>query len=123
MTPEKRVELTTLMAANGLSLLLARDFDALLLQLAHLAQFERLLLQAADGNPHLECAIAYVKKQQTLFDEPAADQRALELLDIPTILCRVSGALHEALATGNRINIDLTPTATAVFVKILCPER
>lgn len=64
MTPEKRTELQRTLKGHGLTVLLTRDYDAILQQLARLAQFERLMIQVAAGNPAVEFAVDHVTKQQ-----------------------------------------------------------
>jgi len=60
MTPEKYAELTKHLAGQGLTVLPTRDFDSILLQLARLAEFKRLMLQVAAGNYIVEFAVEHV---------------------------------------------------------------
>jgi hypothetical protein len=64
MTPEKFTEMERKLDRHGLTVLLTRDYVAMLIQLARLAQFERLMIQTAAGNPAVEFAVEHVKKQQ-----------------------------------------------------------
>ncbi len=122
MTPQKRAELTTQPAAHGLSVLLTRDYDAILLQLAQLAQFERLMLQIAACNPAAAGMVGETRSEQKRFTDCRGSSRPLEVLDIPSILNRVNRALHDALDAKRPVNPSLIPAATAAFVTILCQE-
>ena len=121
MNPEKRATLETQLNEQGLSVLLTRDYDALLLQLARLAQFERLLLSAADGNPHLKFAVNQVQHEQRRFDGAVeACPRPLVVLDIPQTLREVNVALHAAIDSGCGIRPELIRPATAAFIGLIC---
>ena len=64
MKPETRQKLDEKLNQHGLSVLLTRDYDSILMQLARLAQFERLMLLAAAGNPAVEFAVEHVLREQ-----------------------------------------------------------
>lgn len=122
MTPQKRAELTTQLATHGLSVLLTRDYDAILLQLAQLAQFERLMLQIADCNPAAAGMVGEIRSEQKRFTDCAGCSRPLDVLDIPAILNLANRALHEALDARRDVNPALITAATAAFICILCSE-
>jgi hypothetical protein len=64
MTPEKRNELIRSLNDTGMTVLLTRDYASMLLQLARLSQFERLMVTTAAGNPAVEFAVDNVHRQQ-----------------------------------------------------------
>lgn len=64
MTPEQRQHLIKKMDENGMTVLLTRDYFGMLLQLARLSQFERLMIKTAAGNPHVEIAVDHVRRIQ-----------------------------------------------------------
>lgn len=118
MTPEKRAELTTQLAANGLTVLLTKDFDAIMLQLAHLAQFERLLLKAAAGNPPVEFVVEHVQSVQHY----PVESRPMEILDIPWVLMAIHRALYEKLDKGAQLRPERLYAASAAFTGIICAD-
>jgi hypothetical protein len=122
MTPEKRVELTTQLADHGLSVLLTKDFDAILIQLARLAQFERLIVTAAEGNPRLADA---VKMARLIQDTAAASEshHPLAILDIPTIIIDLHRALHDMLDKQACIAPLRVHAAVAAFTGIIRAEQ
>lgn len=122
MTPQKRAELATQLASHGLSVLLTRDYDAILLQLAQLAQFERLMLQIADCNPAAAGIVGEIRSEQKRFTDFPGSSRPLEVLDIPDILNWVNRTLHEALDAKRSVKPALITAATAAFITILCQE-
>ncbi|HIJ95802.1 MAG TPA: hypothetical protein HPP94_08725 [Desulfuromonadales bacterium] len=65
MTLQKRDELQRTLNDHGLTVLFTRDYDDIKRQLARLAQFERLMISAAAGNPDVEFAVDHVAKQQS----------------------------------------------------------
>lgn len=118
MTPEKREELTQQLADQGLSVLLTRDFDSILIQLARLAQFERLMIT----NDHLFDTAA-VKSISRSCDVAADDDcRPMEILDIPTIEIELHRALHAQLDKQICINPFRVHAAVTAFIGILCAE-
>jgi uncharacterized protein (DUF302 family) len=60
MSPETRTKLKNTLADHGLTVLKTVDHNAMLQELARLAQFERLILNTAAGNPPVESAVEYV---------------------------------------------------------------
>ncbi|MDD5107591.1 MAG: hypothetical protein PHC49_18505 [Desulfuromonadaceae bacterium] len=120
MTPEKRIELTKQLAGQGLYVLPTRDFDAILLQLARLAQFERLMMLEAECSAWVDIAAQRVKAEQALPDDDAI--RPLEVLDIPSIQIETFRALYDRLEKNICINPNRVHAAVAAFVGILCAE-
>lgn len=124
MTPEKRAELTAQLADYGLSVLLTKDFDSILIQLARLAQFERLVVNAAENNPRLADTVKMVRLIQdsgSLTDD-AGQRRPLAILDIPAIMIELHRALHDQLDKQVCINHLRVHAAVAAFVGILRAE-
>lgn len=117
---EKRTELTAHLASNGLTVLLTHDYDAILLQLARLAQFERLIVKFAevDKSGLVKDAIQSVHDLQYY----PVEGRPLDILDIPTILAGVNKALHAQLDKGAHINTERLYAAASAFVGILSVE-
>lgn len=115
MTPDQQ-KIATELVPHGLSVLLTRDFDAILLQLARLAQFERLMLTAAAGNPAVEFAIEHVRAQQGDDDIT----RPLEISDLPKVLTAAHKHLHDQLGKPARLDTHSVNAAVTVFVGILC---
>lgn len=125
MTPEKRRELTKQLGDQGLYVIPTRDFDAILMQLARLAQFERLMLSAAAGNPVVEFAVDHVRDEQQApphMISDAAALRPLTSLDIPTVLNEVNRALHEQMDKQAHIDPQRAQVAALAFVSILRAE-
>lgn len=128
MTPEKREELTNQLADQGLSVLLTHDFDSILIELARLAQFERLMMTALENDPLelLDVVMAEVRAQQ---EEPPhvmlnpADLRPMETIDIPWILMEVNRPLQAMLNKQTSIDIKRVHAAVAAFVGILRTEE
>lgn len=116
MTPEKREQLTDHLAEHGLSVLLTKDFDAILMQLARLAQFERLMLTAAAGNPAVEFAVEHVRYEQGDDD----NTRPLEISDLPKVLTAAHKHLHDQLGKPARLDTHTVNAAVSAFVGILC---
>jgi hypothetical protein len=120
MTPEKRAELTKHLAGHGMSVLMTKDFDSILMQLARLAQFERLMETKSESDKRLSETIKMVRLIQGPVSPLPADQpRLLEILDIPTILTDVHKALHRELDHTARIDHNSINAATAAFIGIL----
>lgn len=120
MTPEKREELTHHLAGHGLSVLLTKDFDSILLQLARLAQFERLMENKSESDKRLSETIKMVRLiQDSVSDLPADQPRPLEIVDVPTILTDVHKALHRELDHTACIDHSSINAATAAFIGIL----
>lgn len=90
MTPETRSKLEKTLSDHGLTVVLTRDHNAMLLQLASLAEFKRLMLTAAAGNPAVEYTVSHVIKNQlqTKITQP------LSMEQIPAILAMVNRALY-----------------------------
>lgn len=125
MTPEKRRELTTQLGDQGLYVIPTRDFDAILMQLARLAQFERMMLTVAAGNPAVEFAVEHVQCEQQApphMISDAAALRPLTTLDIPTVLNDVNRALHDQLDKQAHIDPLRAQAAALAFVGILRAE-
>ncbi len=122
MTPQKRTELTQKMAEYGLSVMLTRDYDSLLTQLASLAQFERVMLSIAECNPAAAGMVSEIRSEQRRFTEPTGPARQMTVLDIPGILRDANQALHTALDRELQFRPELLPVATALFSSILCRE-
>jgi hypothetical protein len=120
MTPEKREKLTSDLAPHGLSVLLTRDFDGILLQLARLAQFERLMMLTAAGNPSVECAVEHVHCQQiSPVPSPREFSEPLETIHIPQLLQAVNVELQRAMDNGGNLMPDRVAAAVLAFSAIL----
>lgn len=93
MTPATREKLEQTLIDHGLTVLQTRDHNAILQQLASLAEFKRLVLTAAAGNPIVEYAVSHViKKQlQTKITQPQSMEQ------IPEILAMVNRALQSGM--------------------------
>ena len=122
MTPQKRQELTKQLETYGLSVLLTRDFDSILIQLAKLAQFERIMVQIAECNPAAAGMLAEIRCEQRRFAEPNGPPRQMTVLDIPAVLREANSALHAALDRELQFRPELLPLATALFTRTLCQE-
>ena len=124
MTPEKRAKLTKQLADHGLSVLLTRDFDSILIQLARLAQFERLMETKAEYDKRLAEIIKMIRLIQgpdnIAHPENNGPCRSMDILDIPAILPVVNRALHVQLDKKALIDLHATEAATAAFIGILC---
>lgn len=121
MTPEKQAELTRQFADHGLTVLLSKDFDSILIQLARLAQFERLMRQQAEENPWVMGGVAAVQAEQERFTPGVSRFRpALELIDIPAILAAVNRELQAQYDASARFDQNDLSAATAAFIGILC---
>lgn len=119
MTPETRAKLEQKLAEHGLTVLLTRDYDSILIQLARLALFERLVIT----NDHLFAAADVEALRHASRDiETADDTRLLTTLDIPTIGIEVHRALHNKLDSRVCIDPVRLNAAVAAFVGILCAE-
>ncbi len=118
MTPEKREELTKQLAEHGLSVLLTRDFDAILLQLARLAQFERLMVI----NEHLFNAVGIAAIRASCGVDSDNDLRPMEVIDIPLIGIEVNRATQIMLDKQAHIDLHRLPAAVLAFVGILSAE-
>jgi hypothetical protein len=123
MTPEKRDKLTQQLAEQGLTVLMTRDYDAILLQLARLAQFERLLDGKAESDKRLAEIIRFIRLMQMPVESfrPGDIEKArpLETLDVPTILTGVHKALHVQLDNCATVYHNSIHAATAAFIGIL----
>lgn len=123
MTPEHRVELQNHLAEHGLSVLMTRDYDAILIQLARLAQFERLIEQKAETDKRLSETIKMIRLIQRPFNagRPAdlSQVRPMEIIDVPDIVTVVHRALHDNLGKNALIDHTHIHAATAAFVGIL----
>lgn len=126
MTPEKYIELTKQLAGQGLSVLPTRDFDSILMQLARLAQFERLIMNALENDPLelFEVVMEEVRAEQNAAaDIPGCDaMRALKIYDIPVIEIALHRALHERLEKQACINPLRVNAAVLAFVGIISAE-
>jgi hypothetical protein len=118
MTPEKREELTNQLSAQGLTVLLTRDFDGILMQLARLAQFERLVLinDHLRTLPHIETILGVCNGGLV----GAAALRPLEIADIPIVLTAAHKHLHDQLGRPAQLDPHTVDAAVTAFVAILC---
>ncbi|MFZ2949005.1 MAG: hypothetical protein WA003_05930 [Desulfuromonadaceae bacterium] len=103
--------------------LLTSDFDAILLQLARLAQFERMMLTALENDPLelLDVVMAEVRAEQAAppYIPGYADLRPLETIDIPTIGLQVHQALHGCLDKQVCLNPLRVHAAVSTLIAIL----
>jgi hypothetical protein len=120
MTTAKPVVIKYL-SDDEMSVLRTCDFAALLIQLAHLAQFKRLVVDAAGLYPMLDGVLEYIRGQQQPAP-PEGSARPLEILDIPSIMHQVHGGLCTILDCGGNINPDRLPIAVDAFVAVLGAE-
>ena len=119
MTPDARKKLEQKLSGHGLSVLLTRDFDAILLQLARLAQFERLMLTAAAGNPAVEFAVDHVQREQSAFIDCDRDFTVpLAVGNIPRILQAVNIELQQRLDSASHFYPDRLNAAIVAFTAI-----
>ena len=106
MTDGVRAELSRKLNANGLTVMKTGDYESMLLQLARLSRFQRLMFFTAAGNPPVEVAVECVVKQ---MDLPESDRRRpplarlalterMEIDDIPRVLRTAHAGLHNYLA-------------------------
>lgn len=123
MTPDRLIELQKQLADHGLTVMLTRNFDSLLLQLARLAQFERLMEGKAEHDKRLSETVKMVRliqrpltRRNDLVDTPS---QPLEILDIPTILSTVNKELQTQLDNQARIDHDILPAAVGAFTTLL----
>lgn len=120
MTPEKREQLTSDLAPHGLTVLLTRDYDATLMQLARLAQFERLMMRTAAGNPAVECAVEHVQCQQiSTYPKGREFNVPLETVHIPQILQAVNTELQRTLDSNGNLMPDRLTAAVLAFSAVL----
>lgn len=120
MTPEKRTEITAQLADHGLTVLLTTDYKSILIQLARLAQFERLMMIEAECSPWVEVALQRVKAEQVVVIDNHV--RPIGILDIPTVQMQVHRAMHECLKKNVNINPQRVDAAVLAFIGILCVE-
>lgn len=120
MTPQTRAELEQKLAEHGLTVLLTRDYNTILLHLARLAQFERLLLTAAKTDPLCQYALDLIQARWLPYNDDCPD--ALGILDIPEILMAINRVLNSLSDRQARINTDRLPAAIAAFAGILCAQ-
>ncbi|BCS54533.1 hypothetical protein [Geobacter sp. SVR] len=121
MPPAQR-KIAAELAPHGLTVLLTRDYNSILLQLARLAQFERLVvnLAEADQSGRVADCIKCVRVLQTApHVAPGEDVRPMEVLDIPHIVTDVHRELHARLDRKTHISPERLHAATAAFVGIL----
>lgn len=106
MTDGVLAELSRKLKANGLTVVKTGDYESMLLQLARLARFQRLMLSTAAGNPVVEVAVEDVRQQMDLPEanrcrpplvrlDPAC---RMEIDDIPRVLRTAHAGLHNYLA-------------------------
>lgn len=120
MTPEKREELTKHLAGQGLFVLQTRDFDSILMQLARLAQFERLMISYSEGEKTgLVRDLIKVAHVVTDHADNPSDCRPLECVDIPSILADVNRELQAQMDRGAYIDHSTIHAATVAFSGIL----
>lgn len=120
MTPQTRAELEQKLAEHGLTVLLTRDYNTILLHLARLAQFERLLLTAAKTDPLCQHALDLIQAHWLPYNDDCPD--TLGILDIPEILMAINRVLNSLSDRQARINTDRLPAAIAAFAGILCAQ-
>lgn len=123
MTPEKHTELNE----QGYSVIKTSDLDAILLQLARLAQFERLMIEMGnldESHRVRDCIeITRVRQEAPPYVKPDTnDMRPLAILDIPMIGIELHQALHEQLDKHVCINPVRVQAAISAFVGILRAE-
>ncbi|MFZ2949533.1 MAG: hypothetical protein WA003_08610 [Desulfuromonadaceae bacterium] len=118
MTPETRKKLEQKLNEHGLSVLLTRDYDSILLQLASLAQFKRLMLTNAP--PFCAADISAICRSSDI--ETDRDMRPMEILDIPVIGMELNRALQDQLDKRACISLHRVNAAVLAFVGILCAE-
>lgn len=112
MSPETRTKLKNTLADHGLTVLQTKDHTAMLQELARLAQFERLMLTTAAGNPPVETAVEHVilsQLQSAGTPVPDAFTGAMEIDDIP----RVMREAHAGLHSYHRRQVELLDPKTA----------
>lgn len=124
MAPEKLTQLEQTLEPQGLTVLMTRDYNAILLHLARLAQFERIMTQLAGADKSGRTADC-LKLAVVMQEEPlclADDQRPLQIIDIPEILGQVNRALYAKRGRETSISPLRLDAAVAAFVGILCAE-
>jgi len=108
------------------SVIRTADLDNILMQLARLAQFERLMINALKNDPLelLDVIMAEVHAEQNAAaDIPGCDaMRPLKIIDIPKIEIALHRELHERLDKQVCIHPQRMNAAVVAFVGILCAE-
>lgn len=121
MTPAQRAQLEDTLQQHGLTVVLTRDYDSILLQLARLAQFERLVILEAECSSWVNTALERIRQEQQRFTpDERPECRPMEILDIPEILGEVNRLLHRQLHRGAALRTEHLPAACAAFTGILC---
>lgn len=101
--------------------MLTKDYNTILMQLARLAQFERLMHLAANDLAGADLTLEQIRAEQRRFAMEGTDiLRPMETLDVPTILAEVNKALHEQMDNQARLDFDSIHAATSTFTAILC---
>lgn len=97
MSPETRTKLKNTLADHGLTVLQSKDHTAMLQELARLAQFERLMLTTAAGNPPVESAVEHVimcQMESAATPIPNAFTGVMGIDDIPRVMREAHAGLH-----------------------------
>jgi hypothetical protein len=107
--------------------LLTSDFDAILIQLARLAQFERMLVELADVDTShrvKDCiAVTRARQIEPPYIPGYADRRPLETIDIPAIGLQLHQALHGCLDQQVCLNPLRVHAAVSTLLAILQAEE
>ncbi|BCS55170.1 hypothetical protein [Geobacter sp. SVR] len=117
MTPETREKLDRKLREHGLTVLLSRDYDQILHQLARLSEF-KCLIECCETAPVL-AAVKCVDRIQAQRDGHGDAPAALAVLDIPAIQSALNRALYGLHAKGRRVNLERLPAAITAFLGIL----
>ena len=127
MKPETRAKLEQKLNEHGLTVIMTKDFDSILLQLARLAQFERLMVEMGNldtSHRVKDCIeITRVRQEAPPYMKPNSNNMLpLSITDIPQINIEVHRALHARLDKQVCINPLRLHAAVSAFVGILCAE-
>lgn len=119
MTPVKLNELAAKLATHGMTVTMTRDHHATMLNLARLAQFERLMVDfgRSDKTGRVADAVETIRLMQRYH---AIDCRPLEILDVPVAITEVHRAMHARLDRGDVIHNERLHAAVSAFTAILC---
>lgn len=122
MTLDERIELTRTLAGQGLTVIPTRDYDGILLQLARLAQFERLVMNAVDIDPLglFEQVIAEIHTEMNEADNPRYNtMRPMDVVDIPMVQMETFRALYARINTDICLDPTRVDAAVSAFAGIL----
>lgn len=103
------------------------DLDGILLQLARLAQFERIMIEMGDldkSHRVKDCIeLTRVRQEAPPYVKPDTnDMRPMETIDIPYVLMEVNRVLQASLDKRAVIDIHRVQAAALAFIGILCAE-